>query len=91
MTVHNGVRIKLEGELHHLQRFDRELKALESRKRELGEALETCDLEKKKLEDQIAHLDKDIKANQERLEQWRVTDPWILDASPYFWLYSTVW
>lgn len=79
MTVHNGLRVRLDNELRHLQRFDVELRALEGQKKNLEEILENCELEKQKQKDRIAALDKEICAYQARLHTMKATDPWILD------------
>lgn len=82
-TLHSGLRVKLENELRHLQRFDAELKALEATKRELETKIEEDSLAKTQTKDKLAALDERIRQLQGQLSQIMRDNQWVHDVHQY--------
>lgn len=83
LTLHNGLRVKLENELHHLRRFDTELKALEVTKRELETKIEEDSLAKTQTNDKLVALDGHVGQLQDQLSQILRDNQWVHDTHQY--------
>ena len=83
LTLHNGLRVRLDGELRHLQRFDAELKALEANKRQLETTIEEETLARTQSADKLKSLSAQMSQLQDQLSRLLEDNPWIHDVYQY--------